>query len=69
MKTNKNALTYEQFMALAKEYYTRGGDGYYECWEKKEFDYYVSNFGIITKKKALSMFRLDYELECERGIF
>ena len=38
-------------------------------WEEKEFNYYVENFGEITKKKALSMFRLEYALQTERENF
>lgn len=47
----------------------RGGDAYYECWGKKEFDYFVKNFGEITKARALSMFRLEYALQIERYNF
>ena len=39
-----NALTYEEFIALAKENYTEGGDVVVECWERYEFDYYVKEF-------------------------
>ena len=68
-KNRKKGLTYDQFMEYAKEHYTTGGDAYYECWEEKEFNYYVENFGEITKKKALSMFRLEYALQTERENF
>jgi hypothetical protein len=36
------ALTYEEFVALAKENYTKGGDVVVECWEKYQFDDYVN---------------------------
>lgn len=65
-KNRKKGLTYDQFMEYAKEHYTKGGDAYYECWGKKEFDYFVKNFGEITKARALSMFRLEYALQMER---
>ena len=51
------ALTYEEFIALAKENYTKGGDVAVECWEQREFDFYVKEFGPVTKTKALRMFR------------
>ena len=51
------ALTYEEFVALAKENYTKGGDVAVECWEQREFDFYVKEFGPVTKTKAMRMFR------------
>ena len=51
------ALTYEEFIALAKENYSKGGDVAVECWERYEFDFYVKEFGPVTKAKALQMFR------------
>lgn len=63
------ALTYEQFMALARENYDKGGDGYVECWDDRTFAYYVHEFGPITEARALEMFdmALDQERE-ERAI-
>lgn len=58
-KTEKGApaaLTYEQFMALARENYDKGGDGYVECWDDRTFAYYVHEFGPITEARALEMF-------------
>ncbi len=52
------ALTYEEFISLAKENYNKGGDVAVECWERREFDYYVKEFGPVTKTKALQMFRM-----------
>jgi len=52
------ALSYEEFIALARKHYTRGGDVAVECWEKDQFDYYVKEFGLVTKARALGMFRL-----------
>ncbi len=51
------ALTYEEFIALAKENYNKGGDVAVECWEKYQFDEYVEMFGPVTKTKAMQMFR------------
>lgn len=51
------ALTYEEFIALAKENYNKGGDVIVECWERYQFDDYVKMFGAITKTKAMRMFR------------
>ena len=52
------ALMYEEFISLAKENYNKGGDVAVECWERREFDYYVKEFGPVTKTKALQMFRM-----------
>ena len=57
------ALTYAEFMDYAKAHYNRGGDSFFECWEKKEFDWYVKEFGPITKSRALRMFRTAYDVE------
>ena len=51
------ALTNEEFISLAKENYNKGGDVAVECWERREFDYYVKDFGPVTKTKALQMFK------------
>ena len=59
------AMTYEEFVEYAKKYYNNGGDTYYECWGQREFDEYVKEFGPMTKSKALSMFRTNYDIERE----
>lgn len=51
------ALTYEEFIALAKENYTKGGDVAVECWEKYQFEDYAKLFGPVTEARALQMFR------------
>lgn len=51
------ALTYEEFIALAKENYSKGGDVAVECWESYQFDEYVKLFGPVTKTRAMQMFR------------
>ena len=65
------ALTYEEFISLAKENYNSGGDVAVECWERYQFDYYVKEFGPVTKAKALRMFRdwKSHEKEQEAMMF
>ena len=50
-------MTYEELMTLALKHYNEGGDGVYECWDRQTFNEYVAEFGEITKKDALGMFR------------
>lgn len=66
---NPPALTFDQFMALARENYGKGGDGYVECWDKRTFAYFVKEFGPITRASALDAFAqaLDQEKE-ERAV-
>lgn len=66
---NPPALTFDQFMALARENYGKGGDGYVECWDDRTFNYFVKEFGPITRASALDAFAqaLDQENE-ERAI-
>lgn len=59
------ALTYEEFIALAKANYTKGGDGYVECWDDRTFAYFVKEFGTITKPQALQMFAAAFDEEKE----
>lgn len=64
------AMTYEEFMEYAKAHYDKGGDATYECCDRKWFDDYVAQFGPITKKVALGIFRIDYQYEKEmRGMW
>lgn len=56
-------LTYEELMDYALAHYNTGGDATYECWDRDSYEYYVKEFGPITKRRALSMFRVDYEEE------
>lgn len=60
------ALSYNEFMELALQHYNEGGDGYYECWDQKEFDNYVKQFGAITKSKALKMFGISDSITRDR---
>ena len=61
------ALTYEELIEYAKQHYNKGGDGIYECWDERTFNEYVEMFGGITKRKALEMFRMDYEIQKDRA--
>lgn len=60
------ALNYQEFIDLSKQNYTKGGDGYYECWDELVFDEYVKMFGKITKDKASQMFKQSYEIYKDR---
>ncbi len=61
------AMTYGELMDYAKAHYAKGGDSIYECWDERTFDEYVREFGPITKRRALDMFRLDYEIQRDRA--
>lgn len=58
-------LSFADFIELARIHYNEGGDGVYECWDKLSYDFYVKEFGPITKEKALSIFNLYKNLETE----
>lgn len=58
--TKEFPITYREFLALALENYTKGGDTFYECWEEYQFDDYVKEFGPMTRSDALEMFRLEH---------
>ncbi len=62
-------LNYEEFIEYAQKYYIKGGDTFVECWDRREFDYFVKNFGAITKSRALSMFRLQQSINKDRNGF
>lgn len=49
-------MTYEELMAFALTHYEEGGDGVYECWDRRTYDEYTAEFGPIDEKKALQMF-------------
>ena len=46
---------------------TKAGDVVGECCERYECDYYVKEFGPVTKTKALQMFRLYKAREREQA--
>ena len=58
-------MTFEELQAYAQAHYNRGGDSVVECWGKREYDEYVEICGPITKRKALAMFRDNYEVSRE----
>lgn len=64
MKTKK--LNYDEFMTLAMKNYTKGGDSYFECWERSDFNEYCDLYGGITESSALEMFRCNYSVERDR---
>ena len=64
--TESKALTYEEFIALAKKNYNNGGSSFVECWEDYQFADYVRMFGPVTEEEALSMFRNEYDNETEQ---
>ena len=45
-------LSFGELKSLAKDKYSEGGDGIYECWDQKMFDDYVQMFGPISRAKA-----------------
>lgn len=49
-------MTYEELMEFALAHYEEGGDGVYECWDRRTYNEHVAEFGEITKEKALKMF-------------
>ena len=55
----QKSLTYEEFIKLATKNYAKGGDTFCECWDKRHFEWYCSEFGAITESDALEMFRLE----------
>lgn len=64
-----NKMTYEEFMAYAKQHYNKGGDSFYECWDERTFNEYTQLFGSITKRMALQMFRTQYSIQKDREGF
>lgn len=56
--TNDKGLTWDEFRRLAKDNSTKGGLVVLETWEKYQFDDYVKQFGPMTKKDALALFKL-----------
>lgn len=62
----ERALTYDQFMELARENYGKGGDGYVECWDERTFAYFVKEFGPITRASALDAFAQALALDQEK---
>ena len=55
-------LTWKEFYKLALHNYENGGDGIVECWDESTFNEYVAEFGPITEKVAMDMFRTAQEI-------
>lgn len=55
MQTKDNFLNYDEFIALADEWYYTGGDTFCR-WSKHQFDDYTNVFGPITRNAAIDMF-------------
>ena len=53
----KTGISYEELIVLAKKYYHEGGSGVVECWDENTFNAYVSMFGPITKRVAMSIIK------------
>lgn len=45
-------LSFGELKSLAKDKYSEGGDGIYECWDQRTFDEYVKMFGPVSRNKA-----------------
>ena len=65
----KKGLTYDELMALARANYDKGGDATFECWDKAFYDAYCAEFGPLTKREALMMFKVDLDYERDGIIF
>lgn len=61
----EKVLTFEDLQALALQHYNNGGDVIVECWDEQTYDFYVEEFGCITEKVALKIFRTNKALEKE----
>lgn len=55
-------LTWKELYKLALRNYENGGDGIVECWDESTFNEYVAEFGPITEKAAMNMFRTADEI-------
>jgi len=59
------AMNYEELIEYARKHYNRGGDSVYECWDERTFNEYVKEFGPITKRDALGIFKTCYDRDRE----
>lgn len=59
------AMNYEELMEYARQHYNKGGDAIFECWDESTFNEYVELFGPVTKRKALEMFKVQYQNELD----
>lgn len=58
-------LNYNELIEYARQHYNKGGDAIFECWDEQTFLEYVELFGPITKRKALEMFKIQYQNELD----
>lgn len=58
-------MSYKELQEMAMEHYNNGGDVVVECWDVREFNNYVAQFGRITKAIALDLFKFYKEIQCE----
>jgi hypothetical protein len=58
-------LSFKEFQKIALENYNNGGDSFYECWEERDFNEYVEEFGPITKTKFMKMIKTQQEVDRE----
>lgn len=57
-------LTYKEAQRLAMAYYNQGGDGFYECWDEKEFnDFLEIEGGQMTVGRMKSLFNIYDEVD------
>jgi hypothetical protein len=47
-------LSYNEAMALARKHYCEGGDSFYECTDRRDFE----RMGPVTEKRLLESFGL-----------
>lgn len=70
-KGEDQPLSFDEFMALAKANYKKGGDAFVECWDQNTYEYWIREFGAFTKVSALQAFELSRGSmkrdEAERG--
>lgn len=58
-------LTYEELMDLALRHYNEGGDGVYECWDRRAYNDYTEACGPMTHSRAMEMFRTNKAIVCD----
>ena len=51
-------LSFGELMSLAKDNWSKGGDGIYECWDQRTFDDYIKEAGPISREDAFHLFAL-----------
>ena len=51
-------MDYQELMDLARAHYNKGGDVVYECWDEQNLRDFEEEFGPMTKRDALNLFKL-----------